>query len=245
VTDLTDGGRDALAPTAHTDLARARLRQSFAEHGHARLAPALPEAFAVECLRALRAADFIADQRVDPDLGYQIWRFDWDPSHADLPDASGDTPTHTTACVDHPLCALGRAFQRELHPWVEAVTDLALARADAPFEAQRLGKGGFVDPVAAAVGPGQRPRVAAVLHLATAPWPESWGGHYEVATRTMPLDEGTVLDRPRVLAPDWNTLDLVDLARYPWHRVPLLTRHVDAFRVMIRFGDPTPSDLRR
>jgi len=238
-------GRDALAPSAFTDLTRARLSATFAEHGHARLSPALPEAFAVLCLRALRAADFIADQRVDPDLGYQIWRFDWDPAHAAAPHASAHPPTHTSACVDHPLCALGRAFQRELHPWVEAVTGLALARADAPFEAQRLAKGGFVDPVSTPARPDAPHRVAAVLHLATAPWPESWGGHYEVAAQTSPLDEGTILDGPLVLAPEWNALDLIDLRRTPWHRVPLLTRHVDAFRVTLRFRDPTPADLRR
>lgn len=219
-----------LAPSAHSLAVRERLGDAFRRDGHARLEPALTEAFAVQCLRALRGADFIAAQRVDPDEGFQIWRFDWDPAHP-------------SPCLDHPLCALGRAFQGDLLRWLEAVTGLALASPDLPFEAQRLGKGGFLDPHAH--DRAEPPRLGLVLHLATAPWPATWGGHDEVSSAIETTDEGTTLHRPTVLAPAWNALDIVDLHRFPWHRVPLLTRHVDAFRMTFRFREVTSSDLRR
>lgn len=221
---------DLLAPAARALAARERLAEALLRDGHARLEPALPEAFVVQCLRALRGAGFAADQRVDPDRGFQIWRFDWDPAHP-------------SPCLEHPLCDLGRAFQGGLRRWLEAVTGLTLASPELPFEAQRLGKGGFLDPRRDERA--EAPGLLALLHLATAPWPATWGGHVELSDATETTDEGTTLARPKVLGPAWNALDLVDLRRLPWHRVPLLTRHVDAFHVTFRFREITSPDLRR
>jgi hypothetical protein len=183
-------------------LVNAALPDSWRAHGYARLQPALPERLAVLALRALRAAPHTPTQHVDPDRGHQLWRYGWEPG---------------TDCTDHPLCDLGHALHRDL-PQLIGEPGLVLG----PLVSDHHKKGAFIDPFDARLEnfpfaplPGRSPaRVLVQLHLVTQPWPASWGGDL---TR---LDDGLTL------APEWNALDLFDLARGATFVRPLLEHHV-------------------
>lgn len=179
---------------------------SWSTTRHVRLSPALPEAFAVRCLRALRAAEHQASADLDPTSGHQRWIFAFEPG---------------TDCDDHPLCDLGRALTRDIPP--------LLARLDArmgaltarwPLTSHRLDKGSFADPWVPEMA------VLARLHLAPAPWPEAWGGHLEHLTR-----DGATHRH----APVWNTLDLFDLSPGDRLALTLLDHHVECYTVELGF----------
>jgi len=186
-----------------------RLREEWQARGAVRVEPAFPEARAVDFMRALRGTTHVAEQRVDPVSGLQRWRYGWEPG---------------SDCVDHPLCELGRGLWGDVRAWVAALTGRALvAPPESTLVCDEARKASFVDPWDEAA-PGSA--VAMRVHLCTAPWPQTWGGHLERLERA----DGPVVDR---WAPAWNALDLFDLGagRPTWRRVPMIDRHVQGFVV--------------
>ncbi len=205
-----------LVPDSPTTLSA--LRTTLQTRGHLRLAPALPEAFAVACLRVLRATPHTATQHVDPDSGHQLWRYAWEPG---------------TDCTDHPLCDLGHALAVALPQLVGHDLTTGL-----PLVSDVYRKGAFADPFdarthSATLTARERPAThLALLHLTTQAWPRTWGGHLEASGG-------------EAFAPAWNTLDLIDLmgpmgltgpTAHPRLRLPLLEHHVgppDGFTVSV------------
>jgi len=198
-----------LLPDSATTLTA--LRTTWQTRGHLRLTPPLPEAFAVACLRVLRATTHTATQHVDPESGHQLWRYAWEPG---------------TDCSDHPLCDLGHTLTNTLTApaTARALFDRDLLPSPSPMISTQLRKSCFADPWAE-LDPAHS--IAFALHLTTAPWPAHWGGHLERIT-----DAHAHFDSH---APTWNALDLFDLAaphQAPtWRRLPLITEHVEGYLI--------------
>lgn len=185
------------------------LRVEWQSRGAVRLGPAFPEARAVDFMRALRGVEHVAEQRVDPVHGLQRWRYGWEPG---------------SDCVDHPLCELGRWLRGDGRAWVATLIGQSLAAApESMLVCDEARKASFVDPWDEAA-PGSA--VAVRVHLCTAPWPQTWGGHLERLERA----DGPVVDR---WAPAWNALDLFDLGagRPTWRRLPMIDRHVEGWTI--------------
>ncbi|MCC6622912.1 MAG: hypothetical protein IT385_16755 [Deltaproteobacteria bacterium] len=184
----------------------AELSAGFRARGAVRVEAALRERHAAAMIGSLRAHPHAPFFQVDPDQGYQVWRYAWQP-HGD--------------CA-HDLCALGRWLRGEGRAWAEAVTGLALAPdPEAPLVSDEVHKATFWD---AYDDGGQGRAVAFMLHLVPASWPAEWGGHMEVLDAA-----GAVVSR---WAPTWNALDLFDVrAPGAWRRLPMIREHLEGFIV--------------
>ena len=187
------------------------LRAAWKEAASVRVTPLLQEAHAARFLGALRSVMHTPMQRFDPREGFQVWRFGWVPGEDDC---------------DHPLCILGRWLRGDALSWVSALTERDLVPAPDPtFTSECAAKATFFEPYDDA---GEGRSVAVRLHLTPTTWPPEWGGHLEL------LDgpEGAVVNR---LAPAWNTLDLFDVSRSAWRRLPLIQKHLEGYTISTWF----------
>ncbi len=145
---------------------------------------------------------------LDPDEGYLIWRYGWQP----------EVQCH------HVLCRLGRFFYGDQgRAWFEKLTGIAVADPpDRVLVSDVHAKGSYLDGWDEAADGNA---IAFQFGLTPARWPVEWGGHLEL------LDgrDGPLVQR---LSPSWNGLDVFDVRRPgPWRRVPIVTRHLDGFTV--------------
>jgi len=185
----------------------AQLQGRFAATRRLRIEAAFPEARAAAWLTALRGSEHEAYQRVDPDAGFQVWRFGFEPG---------------VGC-EHPLCELGRWLRADGVAWVAALTGLSLGAEPNPMLlSDKACKAAFRDGYdARAEAPGRV--IGFAVHLTPGPWPVEWGGHLE-------LHDGDVVER---FGPAWNTLDLFDLSApgQGRRRLPMIDRHVEGYTI--------------
>ena len=183
-------------------------RDHWSTAGTVRCEPLMPETTAVNCLRALRAADYVAAHRFELGQAYQLWRYGWRPCDA---------------CDQHPLCRLGRWVVGDGVAFVSAVTGRDLhAPTDALLLADHTRKGSFFETYDDAA---QGASIALQLHFTTASWPAHWGGHIaRCPSDAQGPTEGW--------SPSWNALDIIDLERgSTLRRMALMTRHVEGFTI--------------